>query len=107
MLYNEIKRKLIQIGKEIDQTCPMWFDEDLYNAILHEDKDVQDSLRIKYKKMCHEPRAVYYPSNHPVFPNQCHVSCHSCDICSPSQCKRVFPGIAEVFLKEFNNQRFE
>ena len=87
--------KAMQIGREIGEFCPYWYNQDILDALILDDKDIQNKLREKYLKQCHEPIVIYRPDLNNIF-----IKCNSCDITSGIQCNRLFPLIAEKMLIE-------
>ncbi len=87
--------KAMRIGRENNQVCPYWYDQDILDAICHEDRKMEKQLKEKYLSKCHEPNVKYIPSLGKVY-----VGCQSCDIRSGIRCNAVFPLIEEMLLKE-------
>lgn len=87
--------RAMQIGREIGESCPYWYDNEILEAITHEDKETKKMLKEKYKKQCHEPNVVYRPDHMAIY-----IKCTSCDCTSGVLCSRYFPLIAEKMLNE-------
>ena len=95
LLHSYMTDRLIQIGKEINETCPHWLNKEILNSIKHRNKDKQEELIEAYINQCHEPYLRYLPHT-----KECFVFCNTCDQTLGRGCERAFPKIAEAFLKE-------
>jgi len=84
-----------QVGKQINETCKHWVDDEILASIKHEDPRKQEELRERYEKTRHSPIVTYWPDRDILI-----VKCMCNDFSGSENCNRNFPKIAEVLHKE-------